>query len=294
MSGCLSFPLAQALAQMLCESSVLVSGEALAVAFDKGGSAAEVAVAALLYYECPQGNTDAVLDAAFNAFTGQAALNKPDIAYRRVCLLLLLLLLLLYPRRVHRRAGVWHIRCACAQPLGCCHCCSSAIATAAATAAAGLRFAPSCIARPGGTQAPASHSPTYPPALRCRVAQNLVAAADAVGAGACVSIAVLDTAGELMDQVQVHTGASGGSDASASGGSDGESRDGSDGGEDGESSEGGEGDDSSGSSEGDESGEGGDGSEGGEGGEGGDYTTYSTRLLGGSREHSLRARHVPS
>ena len=74
--------LPQDLAIMLCESPAIVSGEALYAAFSQGDEAAEVAVAALLAYECPSGDSDAILDAAFRAFTQQDALFDADTAYR--------------------------------------------------------------------------------------------------------------------------------------------------------------------------------------------------------------------
>ncbi|KAI7837182.1 hypothetical protein COHA_008975 [Chlorella ohadii] len=106
---------AQDLGLLICESPASVSGEALYAAFEQGGVAAEVAVAALLGYECPPGAVGD-FDVAFNAFTSQPAL--------------------------------------------------------------------------------------YDAATAFRVANNFAAAADAVGVGACVSMAVLDAQGSLLKQVQ--------------------------------------------------------------------------------------------
>lgn len=89
---------------MLCGSPATVSGEALYAAFSQGGEAAEVAVAALLAYECPSGDSDAILDAAFRAFTQQDALYDADTAYRW--------------------AGSLGTRCCCGALLVCCLLCA--------------------------------------------------------------------------------------------------------------------------------------------------------------------------
>ena len=193
-------PLPQALGDQLCGDTAAGTA-ALLQALAAGGEEARHAVAALLSFTCLEG--PGPLQAVFDALTSAPELQQPETALRWVLKLLMGAGAACGSARFDHSAGhrsrLSHLepRCSACHPLP----------------------------MPCRANWPSSPTPRW-----CSYIAAFVAAADDVGAGACVSLVVTDEAGAVLAAYAVHTsGPAGGallSDPEAEGGGSGGSEEG--------------------------------------------------------------------
>lgn len=165
------------MAAAICKGPAATAGRALLDAFLAGGAAAQAAVQALVTASCPAGvDSDAASQAAYSVFVLSPELREPQEALRWAGL----------DSFAEDTGGAEVV------PTGTRECRPGA-ATSSALAWSRDLSTSLALRRPG-----------------CRAATNFVAAADALGFGACVTLVVLDAAGSVLEERQIHTSRSAG------------------------------------------------------------------------------------